>query len=494
MLLFLLLFTIEKKKRKNENKNHENTIYELKILHQNEQNKLREQIYEKVKNTEQLKEKYEEYIKKITEDYTVTLKELSKEHKVEIEKQNKDLEKKYTSTKFIETSMNKINNTLKNDHLNLQESIKIEEANLRKLKELIKLFSDEVDVLEHGFYNPKYNFSNSRKYELKLKFIRDEQKFMMIYNQATIDWTIGKVTNEGVKFSKTIRKQILRFFNNECDAQIKNTTYRNIETIEERIEKIFEQLNKMYEMQGLSIHPDYLELKRKELYLSFEYEKKKQEEKEIVKYERQLEADKRKEERILNEEIKKEQEKINNEIEKYKKVIQRLTQRLKNRSILESRELLIKRIEEAEGKMEEKISAKKKLDFREEHLTAGYVYIISNIGAFGEDVIKIGVTRRLEPLDRIRELSSASVPFSYDVHALIFNYDAFQLESELHRYFDSYRINKVNMRKEFFKVPIESIEEKLKDYDELLIDFKKEADALEYYQSINIKNTDKSRQ
>ena len=100
-------------------------------------------------------------------------------------------------------------------------------------------------------------------------------------------------------------------------------------------------------------------------------------------------------------------------------------------------------------------------------------------------MFKIGVTRRLDPLERIGELSSASVPFKFDVHALIFSYDAYKLESELHNYFDKYRVNKVNNRKEFFKVPIEKIESKLEEYKDLTIDFSKDADAEEYRQSIN---------
>src|SRR5699024_8109211 len=126
-------------------------------------------------------------------------------------------------------------------------------------------------------------------------------------------------------------------------------------------------------------------------------------------------------------------------------------------------------------------------DYRNAHALAGYVYIISNIGAFGSDVFKIGVTRRLDPLERIGELSSASVPFKFDVHALIFSYQAYQLENELHAYFDDYRINKVNNRKEFFKVPINLIEQKLAEYKDLTIDFTKDPVAEEFRESLNLK-------
>ncbi len=89
---------------------------------------------------------------------------------------------------------------------------------------------------------------------------------------------------------------------------------------------------------------------------------------------------------------------------------------------------------------------------------AGYVYIISNIGSFGDDVYKIGMTRRLEPMERINELGNASVPFPFDVHGLIFSDDAVDLEHELHMLFNRCRVNKVNLRKEFFRINLDEIE------------------------------------
>jgi T5orf172 domain. len=126
------------------------------------------------------------------------------------------------------------------------------------------------------------------------------------------------------------------------------------------------------------------------------------------------------------------------------------------------------------------------LDYRLQNSTAGYVYIISNIGSFGENVVKIGVTRRLEPMDRIDELGSASVPFKFDVHALIFSYDAYKLETELHEKFADKRINKVNNRKEYFNLTITEVEQALKEYKDLTIDFHEEPEAGEYRESLKI--------
>jgi hypothetical protein len=92
---------------------------------------------------------------------------------------------------------------------------------------------------------------------------------------------------------------------------------------------------------------------------------------------------------------------------------------------------------------------------------SGHCYIISNVGSFGEDVLKIGLTRRLDPQDRIKELGDASVPFGFDVHALIYSDDAPKLERTLHETFNEFRLNLVNPRKEFFKVPLQAVREKI---------------------------------
>jgi hypothetical protein len=116
---------------------------------------------------------------------------------------------------------------------------------------------------------------------------------------------------------------------------------------------------------------------------------------------------------------------------------------------------------------------------------SGYVYIISNIGSFGDGVFKIGMTRRLEPLDRVRELGDASVPFTFDVHALIYSEDAPALEAELHRHFNEHRLNLVNNRKEFFRVDLAELKGKLEELKPD-VDFLTDAEAQDYHQSLLI--------
>ena len=113
---------------------------------------------------------------------------------------------------------------------------------------------------------------------------------------------------------------------------------------------------------------------------------------------------------------------------------------------------------------------------------AGNVYIISNLGSFGENIFKVGMTRRLEPMDRVKELSDASVPFMFDVHSFIFSDDAVALEQKLHSILEKNRVNKINLRKEFFNVSIDELEKIVTEIDPTA-EFNKTMIAEEYRQS-----------
>ena len=123
---------------------------------------------------------------------------------------------------------------------------------------------------------------------------------------------------------------------------------------------------------------------------------------------------------------------------------------------------------------------------------SGHVYVISNIGSFGENVFKIGMTRRLEPLDRVKELGDASVPFSFDVHAMIYSDDAPTLEKALHKRFEQESMNKINLRKEFFKAPLSVIRQAVKDQGISDIHWTMKADAVEYHESLAIEQANQA--
>lgn len=184
--------------------------------------------------------------------------------------------------------------------------------------------------------------------------------------------------------------------------------------------------------------------------------------------------------------IEKDQLQCNNEIHK-------LMSYMKNTSSDAEKQLYIDKIDQLERKMNELEKDKDTVLEREANARAGFVYVISNIGSFGENIYKIGMTRRLEPMDRVRELSSASVPFQFDVHAMIFSDDAPALESILHKHFEKNSVNRINLRKEFFNVSLDEIESVVKENFNNTVEFIRVPAATEYRQTQELLRTEQSK-
>lgn len=373
--------------------------------------------------------------------------------------------------------------TLKEKEGQLRTKIKSMSSEIEELEHQLIVTNDDIRFEEFGLYRPQYDFATALGYKEKLADIRADQKHMIKKKTAvnySDNWTVDGNKAKGRKMTNDNIKQILRSFNNECEAAINKVKFSNLASIEKRIRNSYEQLNKLNSTNLVSIRKEYLQSKLDELHCAYEYERKKQEEKEELREQRERE----KEEKALQKEIESQKKVIDKDISHFKKMISDLQDKLKSSENEEQRIELQNQILGFETSIQDKEAEKEELDYRNAHASAGYVYIISNIGAFGADVVKIGVTRRLDPLERIAELSSASVPFKFDVHALIFSYEAYQLEADLHKHFDKQRINRVNNRKEFFKIPIEDIEKKLVEYKDLTIDFQKEPEAEEFRESL----------
>lgn len=373
-------------------------------------------------------------------------------------------------TNFLDEVLTRINNLLSHE---------------RKLQSQLSVLESDIAMEEFGLYKPRYDFASSLEYRDKLNVIREMQKAMIKSKSAvnySENWTVDGSKAKGKKMTNDNIKMILRSFNNECEAAINKVKFSNIQSIEKRIHSSFNQHNKLNDSNKVSLTQRFLDLKLQELYLAFEYEQKKEEEKEALREQREKE----KEEKALQKEIESKKKVINKEMSHLENVINELEMKLivADESEKKSLELQILELKENLTKFEEEIE---ELDYRTAHAAAGYVYVISNIGSFGEDIVKIGVTRRLDPLERINELSSASVPFKFDVHALIFSYDAYNLESSLHNKFSDKRLNIVNNRKEFFKISIDEIENELQVYKDLTIDFSKVPEAQEYRESLKIR-------
>ncbi|PCF41269.1 hypothetical protein B5C06_08885 [Staphylococcus delphini] len=277
-------------------------------------------------------------------------------------------------------------------------------------------------------------------------------------------------------------KQIRRSFNVECDFYFSNVTAKNYETYHKKIIKSYEILNKIYKVDNVAIDKKFLKLKLEKLQLIHNYALRLEQEREL---QREIKEQIKEEERVKREleqkrkEIEKEEKQFNNEV---RSLFKRLE---KSQSEIE-KELYSDKIKELETKLKELEVDKKDVENRQTNTRAGFVYIISNIGSFGEGIYKIGLTRRLEPYDRIKELGDASVPFSFDVHAMIFSEDAPKLENTLHKHFRDREINKVNHRKEFFKVDIDEIESVVKTNHNKTVEFIKVPVAEEYWESQRI--------
>lgn len=425
----------------------------------------------------------------------------------EITKKTKELDKlKAESTKELidlrarkTKELNDILNTKQEDIEKLNADIdkkiqKVTEQNKqisnldKKIKDLnsqLVNVSDEIMYEDYGLYKPRYDFANSSAYKGKLSEVRSNQKEMIkngdagtIFNPMTLDGSEAK----GRSMQKKNIKQLVRSFNGECEAAINKVTKSNIEMIEKRITRSFEQLNKLNESNGVRLTANYLDSKLDEAHIALEYALKKEQEKELLREQRQRE----KEERQAQREYAQERAKYEKDEAHFQQAKDLLQNKINNSKSDVEIESLKRKLADLQDKISDIQAKKVKLSDRAENPTAGYVYIISNIGSFGQNVYKIGVTRRLDPMDRINELSSASVPFKFDVHALIFTDDAYKLETELHEYFDKERVNKVNKRKEFFRLNIDEIKQILSKHKELTFDFHEIPDAPEYRDTLLI--------
>jgi len=377
-------------------------------------------------------------------------------------------------------------NNLKNSCEEIRSIIaQLQKEITEKRKEIIVL--DENIMLESfALYQPKFKFQTSEEYKSRLDMIRDKQKEAIKNDRATEggkNWTVNGSQREGQKMIADIKKLFIRSFNNECDYCVDNVKFSNIEASEKRIEKSFEAINKLGRVNSVSITSEYKKLKFDELYLAYEYQQKKEQEKEEARRARE----ELREQQKLDREIREAREKIAKEKKHFSAAIKQLEDKLKNTADAKQIELINKNLAEAQNKYADLEKEEKVVDYREQNAKAGYVYVISNIGAFGENVYKIGMTRRLEPMDRVDELGDASVPFSFDVHALIFSDNAPALEAKLHERFYGTRINKTNDRKEFFRADINEIEKVIKENYDKVVDVVKEAPAEQYRESLLMK-------
>jgi hypothetical protein len=366
----------------------------------------------------------------------------------------------------IETEIEKLNNKIKG------------------LNEEIIQLDDEILYQSFGFYTPIYKLMTSEAYKEKILVNRKTQK-EMIKTDSVCTYSQNMTYNESlVRGQKMVRdtvKLVIRAFNNECDAAISGAKFNNIESLETRIRRSKESLEKLNKNMEIIITDAFFDLKIEELKLCHEYAIKKQEEKERARDQREALREEAKLQKEIEEarlSIFKEKSHYTNALKKVEK--QMLESPIENLALIQKKYELVSKLSEIE-------QAISNIDYREANKRAGYVYIISNIGSFGENIYKIGMTRRLEPLDRINELGDASVPFKFDIHAMIFSDDAPTLESAIHNAFEHKKVNMINQRREFFHVTLDEIEEVIKANFDKTVDFIKTPEAEQFRESQMIK-------
>ena len=385
-----------------------------------------------------------------------TLKETNEKEKAKIEH---DIEvrisKKNTELNQLCSKVSKVQDELKN-----------KKQEVENLEPLVTVVNIDTEGLELATSQELKNILSRYKLE----------EAELVKNNTAIDVLI----NDDKKFVTTQIRQILRSFNAECDLAISNVTLKNIDTMRNKILRSYETLNKIYKSDGVQITKEFLENKLQQLITAHSYQEKLEDE----RVQKKLIQEQLKEEEKVRREIEREKAKIEKDETQFKNEISKLMKYLQKTDNEVEKTLYIDKIKECEEKLSELETVKSDVLNREKNTRAGFVYIISNIGSFGENIFKIGMTRRLEPMDRIKELSSASVPFEFDVHALIFSDDAPALESILHSTFREYEVNKVNHRKEFFSIPLEKIEKVVTEHHNATVQWTYDAAAEEYRESL----------
>jgi hypothetical protein len=354
----------------------------------------------------------------------------------------------------------------------------------RTLEEEIALYNDSLEIGSFGLYKPQFSFETSEKYKKELEVNYEKQKRLVKADNAVVchtEWTVGGSKIEGRKMTNQYKKLMLFAFNGECEGLISKVKWNNASKIKERIRKTFETVNKLGVTQNVYITNEFLDLKLEELALTYEYEQKKYEEKE----EQRMIREQMREEEKAQKELEKAQREAEDEERRFQKALEKAKQELSGGTSFNTL-MLEEQIKELEKKLQEAHEKKERAIALAQLTKVGHIYVISNVGSFGEDVYKIGMTRRLDPQDRVKELGDASVPFQFDIHAIIFSENAPQLEYELHKRFSDRRLNRINQRKEFFKVTLDEIEAFVREHANAEIEFTKLAEAREYRETLSM--------
>jgi Domain of unknown function (DUF4041)/T5orf172 domain len=334
----------------------------------------------------------------------------------------------------------------------------------------VVVLSDELVLQEVGIYRYHHPLESAADYQERLAELDSEiADFIKLgraiekSNMFTYDNSLAK----GRKMADDLAKLMLRAYNAEAENCVRSLRAGNAATSKGRIERSRDAIEKLGKTMEMRINLEFHALRVREIEMTSDFLIKKQEEKELAREER---AQLREEKRVAA------------ELAGQRELLEKERSHILN--ALEALRLKDGANPALEEKLSELDAAIAQNDYRTANIRAGYVYIISNRGAFGANVVKIGLTRRLEPLDRVHELGDASVPFHYDVHGLFFSEDAVTIETELHRHFADRKVNHINLRKEFFFASPAEVREVLMSKIGSLLEFNEHAEATDFHQSL----------
>lgn len=385
------------------------------------------------------------------------LKKANSEAEAKIQELGQDLDKlkdKYSSISSVEEEVSRLSEQSQEIEKNIQEvrgTYSEKRKLLDRLKEQVAVYDDRLAFAELGFYEPHFDFDDSETYKEQIKEFRSQQKEMVFAKEATIcptDWTVDGSRSKGQTMVNRQVRLTMRAFNNECEAAIAKTRWNNVVAMEKRILNATKAISKENTSMNLHINEEYVALKLDELHATHEY----REQLKIEKEERaELARAEREEKKLLAEARAAEKEE-----KKYQALLEKAR---KEAGVGEASDDMKNKIQELEAALEAAHATSERARAMAEMTKSGFVYVISNVGSFGEDIVKIGLTRRLDPADRVRELGDASVPFGFDTHAMIYSEEAPALEAALHKEFAEQRVNMANMRKEFFTVSLNEVKE-----------------------------------
>ena len=348
------------------------------------------------------------------------------------------------------------------------------EAELAALSAELVTTRDDLVLQEVGVYQYTHPLDDSVAYKAELARIQDRIKAMNRVGggavhgstQITMNGNLG----QGQKMVKEFSKLLLRAYNNEADNIVRGMRPYKLDSGKDRLTKAKGTIERLGKGMDIVIEPGYHKLRITEMELTADYIDKLAGEKEREKEERA----RLREERQAQAEFQRQREKLERERTHYLNALAAL----EANGDVEAAERLRAELGEIDKAIED-------VDYRAANIRAGYVYVISNLGAFGERMVKVGMTRRQDPMDRIKELSDASVPFNFDVHAIHFSNDAVGVEAEMHRRLADRRVNRVNLRREFFYATPAEVRDLLADVAGDLLEYTDSAEAFEYHQSVN---------